>query len=65
MMGELTVKANCPEYVYMPQLYISDLTCSTFSGLSTVLLVMGQTPPLARVAATTLALSQFSSKEQS
>ena len=49
----------------MPQLYMRDRTLRTFSGLRTFLEVIGQTPPLAMVAATTLALSHVSSSEQS
>ena len=51
--------------MYIPQLYMRERTLRTFSGLRTFLEVMGQTPPLAMVAATTLALSQVSSREQS
>ena len=49
----------------MPQLYIRDRTLRTFSGFKTFFEVIGQTPPLAMVAATTLALSHVNSSEQS
>ena len=52
-------------HLHMPQLYMRDRTLRTFSGLRTFLEVIGQTPPLAMVAATTLALSHVNSSEQS
>ena len=58
-------KHACYLQLYIPQLYMRERTLRTFSGLRTFLEVMGQTPPLAMVAATTLALSQVSSREQS
>lgn len=61
----LTRKANCPEKSYMPQECIRLSVFLTASGLSTRSWVMGQMPPLASVAAMTLALSQFTSMEQS
>lgn len=61
----LTWKANCPEKSYMPQECIRLRVFLTASGLSTRSPVIGQIPPLARVAAMTLALSQVTSIEHS
>lgn len=63
--GALTWKANCPEKSYMPQECIRLSVFRTASGLSTRSPVIGQKPPLARVAAITLALSQVTSMEHS
>ncbi len=61
----LTWKANCPEKSYMPQECIRLNVFLTASGLSTRSPVIGQMPPLARLAAMTLALSQVTSMEHS
>ena len=61
----LTWKANCPEKSYMPQECIRLKVFRTASGLRTRSPVIGQKPPLARVAAMTLALSQVTSMEHS
>lgn len=61
----LTWKANCPEKSYMPQECIKLKVFRTASGLRTLSPVIGQKPPLARVAAITLADSQVTSIEQS
>lgn len=61
----LTWKANCPEKSYMPQECIKLRVFRTASGLRTLSPVMGQKPPLARVAAITLADSQVTSMEHS
>lgn len=61
----LTWKANCPEKSYIPQECIRLRVFRTASGLRTRSPVIGQNPPLARVAAMTLALSQVTSMEQS
>lgn len=58
-----TWKANCPEKSYMPQECMRLRVSRTDSGLSTRSPVIGQKPPLARVAAMTLALSQVTSME--
>lgn len=63
--GIPTWKANCPEKSYMPQECIRLRVFRTASGLSTRSPVIGQKPPLARVAAMTLALSQVTSMEHS
>lgn len=63
--GIPTWKANCPEKSYMPQECIRLRVFRTASGLSTRSPVIGHMPPLARVAAMTLALSQFTSMEHS
>lgn len=65
VMFLLTWKANCPEKSYMPQECIRLSVFLTASGLSTRSPVIGQMPPLARVAAMTLALSQVTSMEHS
>ena len=64
-MFVLTWKANCPEKSYMPHECIRLSVFLTASGLSTRSPVIGQMPPLARVAAMTLALSQVTSMEHS
>lgn len=61
----LTWNANCPEKSYMPQECIRLRVFRTASGLRTRSPVIGQKPPLAKVAAMTLALSQVTSIEQS
>lgn len=61
----LTWKANCPEKSYIPQECIRLRVFRTASGLRMRSPVIGQNPPLASVAAMTLALSQVTSMEQS
>lgn len=61
----LTWKANWPEKSYMPQECMRLRVFRTASGPSTRSPVIGQKPPLARVAAMTLALSQVTSMEHS
>lgn len=61
----LTWKANCPEKSYMPQECIKLSVFRTASGLRTLSPVIGQKPPLANVAAITLADSQVTSMEHS
>jgi len=61
----LTWKANCPEKSYMPQECMRLRVFRTASGLNTRSPVIGQKPPLASVAAMTLALSQVTSMEHS
>lgn len=63
MKEALTWKANCPEKSYMPQECMRLRVFRTASGLSTRSPVIGQKPPLARVAAMTLALSHVTSME--
>lgn len=63
--AELTWKANWPEKSYMPQECIRLRVLRTASALSTLSPVMGQIPPLARVAAMTLPDSQVTSTEHS
>lgn len=61
----LTWKANWPEKSYMPQECMRLRVLRTASALSTLSPVMGQIPPLARVAAMTLPDSQVTSTEHS
>ena len=61
----LTWKANCPEKSYMPQECMRLRVFRTAPALRTRSSVIGQMPPLANVAAMTLADSQFTSMEQS
>lgn len=61
----LTWKANWPEKSYMPQECMRLRVLRTASALSTLSPVMGQMPPLARVAAMTLPDSQVTSTEHS
>lgn len=61
----LTWKANWPEKSYMPQECMRLRVFRTASALSTLSPVMGQMPPLARVAAMTLPDSQVTSTEHS
>lgn len=63
--AELTWKANWPEKSYMPQECMRLRVLRTASALSTLSPVMGQIPPLARVAAMTLPDSQVTSTEHS
>jgi len=63
--GSPTLNAKAPEYSYMPQECISDKVLQTDVGLSTFSSVIGQQPPLARVAAITAAVFTVNSIEQS
>lgn len=63
--SKLTLKANCPDKSYMPQECIRLRVFLTASALRTSSPVMGQIPPLAKVAAITLPDSQVTSREQS
>ena len=60
----LTEKANSPEALYIPQLNISESTSLMTSCFRTSSPLIGQVPPLARVAPMTASASQFNSKEQ-
>lgn len=64
-LGTLTWKANWPEKSYMPQECMRLRVLRTASALRTLSPVMGQMPPLARVAAMTLPDSQVTSTEHS
>lgn len=61
----LTWKANWPEKSYMPQECMRLRVLRTASALRTLSPVMGQIPPLARVAAMTLPDSQVTATEHS
>lgn len=63
--GRLTWKANWPEKSFMPQECMRQRVFLTASPLNTCSPVIGQIPPLARVAAMTLPDSQLASMEHS
>ena len=64
LAGRPMVKANSPEKSYMPQEDIIARQFCTVSVRKTRMPLIGQIPPLARVAATTDIISAFSSMAQ-